>query len=125
MATFQSLGVGSGMDLGSLVTQLVAAERAPKQTQITTQQSQVAVQISAMGTPRSRLKRKQSSYSGAAAVPRPFQPRSLSRTSPQRVATTSKRRGARVREIGVARTPRVVLSTKSRGLPKKFLFLGK
>lgn len=69
MATFQSLGVGSGMDLGSLVTQLVAAERAPKQTQITTQQSQVAVQISAMGTLKGALSSFQSALSPLKLAP--------------------------------------------------------
>ena len=69
MATFQSLGVGSGMDLGSLVTQLVAAERAPKQTQITTQQSQVAVQISAMGSLKGVLSSLQSALSPLKLAP--------------------------------------------------------
>ncbi len=55
MATLQSLGVGSGMDIASLVTELVAAERAPKQQQITKQQSTVAVQLSAMGTLKGAL----------------------------------------------------------------------
>ena len=55
MATFSSLGIGSNMDLGALVAQLVAAERAPKQTQITTQQSQVAVEISALGSLKGAL----------------------------------------------------------------------
>ncbi len=69
MATFQSLGVGSGMDLASLVTQLVAAERAPKQTQITTQQSQVAVQISAMGSLKGALSSLQSTLSPLKLAP--------------------------------------------------------
>lgn len=69
MATFQSLGVGSGMELGSLVTQLVAAERAPKQTQITQQQSQVAVQISAMGTLKGALSSLQSALSPLKLAP--------------------------------------------------------
>jgi flagellar hook-associated protein 2 len=55
MATLQSLGIGSGLDVASLVSQLVAAERAPKQQQITSQQSKVAVQISAMGTLKGAL----------------------------------------------------------------------
>ncbi len=63
MATFQSLGVGSGMDLSSLVSQLVAAERAPKQQQITRQQSQVAVELSAVGTLKGALSSFQSSLS--------------------------------------------------------------
>lgn len=64
MATFQSLGVGSGMDLTSLVSQLVAAERAPKQGQITAQQSKVAVELSAIGTFKGAL----SGFQSAAAA---------------------------------------------------------
>ena len=72
-----------------------------------------SAQISRIGAPLARLNRRQSSYSGMAPMTRPSQPRSLSRTSPQRVVTTSNRRGARVRLMGVARTPMVVLSTNS------------
>jgi flagellar hook-associated protein 2 len=61
MATLQSLGIGSGLDIASLVSQLVAAERAPKEQQITNQQSKVAVQISAMGTLKGALSALQSS----------------------------------------------------------------
>ncbi|MFO7305999.1 MAG: flagellar filament capping protein FliD [Gammaproteobacteria bacterium] len=64
MATFQSLGVGSGLDLTALVSQLVAAERAPKQRQITTQQSRVAVELSAVGTFKGAL----SAFHGAVSA---------------------------------------------------------
>lgn len=50
MATISSLGVGSGLDIASLVSQLVAAERAPAQNRISTSQSQINVQLSAIGT---------------------------------------------------------------------------
>lgn len=50
MATISSLGVGSGLDIASLVSQLVAAERAPMQTRISTAQSRANLQLSAIGT---------------------------------------------------------------------------
>jgi flagellar hook-associated protein 2 len=55
MATLQSTGLGSGLDVRSLVAQLVAAERAPKQNQITKQQTEVATKISAMGSLKGAL----------------------------------------------------------------------
>ena len=55
MATLQSTGIGSGLDVNGLVTQLVAAERAPKQNQIIKQQTQVAARISAMGSLKGAL----------------------------------------------------------------------
>ncbi|MES0874450.1 flagellar filament capping protein FliD [Sinimarinibacterium thermocellulolyticum] len=50
MANLSSLGVGSGLDIASLVSQLVAAERAPAQTRLSTAQSRINVQLSAIGT---------------------------------------------------------------------------
>jgi flagellar hook-associated protein 2 len=50
MATISSLGVGSGLDVASLVSQLVAAERAPAQSRISTAQSRANLQLSAIGT---------------------------------------------------------------------------
>jgi flagellar hook-associated protein 2 len=50
MATISSLGVGSGLDIASLVSQLVAAERAPAQGRISTAQSRANLQLSAIGT---------------------------------------------------------------------------
>ena len=50
MASISSLGVGSGLDIASLVSQLVAAERAPTQNRIDTSQSRINVQLSAIGT---------------------------------------------------------------------------
>lgn len=55
MATLQSTGIGSGLDVNGIVTQLVAADRAPKQNQITKQQTQVATKISAMGNLKGAL----------------------------------------------------------------------
>src|SRR6185295_2133788 len=55
MATLASPGVGSGLDINGLVTQLVAAERAPQQAQITRQQSSVVTEISALGSLKGAL----------------------------------------------------------------------
>ena len=92
----------------------VAAEAAPchRWPAKTSPRRLASAQISRIGAPLTRLNCRQSSYSGMAPMTRPSQPRSLSRTSPQRVVTVSNRRGARVRLTGVARTPMVVLSTK-------------
>ncbi|HEU4602422.1 MAG TPA: flagellar filament capping protein FliD [Steroidobacteraceae bacterium] len=55
MATLQSTGIGSGLDVNGLVTQLVNAEKTPKTQQITKQQTTVATQISAMGSLKGAL----------------------------------------------------------------------
>ncbi len=55
MASSTVSGVGSGIDTQSIVKALVAAEKAPKQTQITTQQTQTTTQLSALGTVKGAL----------------------------------------------------------------------
>lgn len=50
LGLIQSLGIGSGLDVQSLVKQLVAADRAPLEARITRQASSVATTLSAMGT---------------------------------------------------------------------------
>ncbi|MFI4959312.1 MAG: flagellar filament capping protein FliD [Lysobacterales bacterium] len=44
-----SMGVGSGLDVASLVSQLVAAKKAPQQNQITNQAADANTQLSALG----------------------------------------------------------------------------
>jgi flagellar hook-associated protein 2 len=44
-----SLGVGSGLDVATLVDQLVAARKAPRQNQITDQANSANTQLSALG----------------------------------------------------------------------------
>lgn len=48
MATISSLGVGSGMDINSLVSELVAAERAPREQRITRQESRLTTEFTAL-----------------------------------------------------------------------------
>jgi flagellar hook-associated protein 2 len=55
MAGISSLGVGSGLDLGSLVRQLVAAERAPAEGRLNRTESKMQAQISALGQVKSSL----------------------------------------------------------------------
>lgn len=56
----QALGIGSGLDIQSLVTQLVAAEGAPAQNRITRKSQDVGTQISALGTLKGALSSFQS-----------------------------------------------------------------
>ncbi len=49
MAGIQAGGVGSGLDINALVSQLVAAERAPLDARITRRESALTVEISALG----------------------------------------------------------------------------
>src|SRR3546814_4766568 len=55
MAGISVSGIGSGLDINGLVTQLVAVERAPAQNQIDTQRSRVQSKISALGSLNSAL----------------------------------------------------------------------
>lgn len=53
--TITNAGVGSGLDLETLISNLVSAERAPTQTRLTQQQSTLTAQLSAVGTFKSVL----------------------------------------------------------------------
>jgi flagellar hook-associated protein 2 len=53
--SIQSLGVGSGLDLEGLVTQLLEAERAPKTQRLDAREEQNEAEISALGQLKSRL----------------------------------------------------------------------
>lgn len=68
MATISSPGVGSGLDVNSIVTQLVAAERAPEQQRLTRQQSTIDTQVSAIGTLKGAMSSLQSSLSSIKTV---------------------------------------------------------
>ena len=57
----QSLGVGSGLDIRTLVTQLVGADRAPVEARLTRQSQHLATQFSALGT----LKGAMAAFQGA------------------------------------------------------------
>lgn len=55
MATISSLGVGSGLDINSLVKQLVAAERAPKESRLTRDDAKLTAEFSALATLKGAL----------------------------------------------------------------------
>lgn len=61
--TIQSAGVGSGLDVNSIVSQLVSAAQTPQQTIITNQQNATNTKISALGSLSSLLGTLQSSIS--------------------------------------------------------------
>ena len=50
MSTISSTGIGSGLDIDSLVSKLVAAERSAGQTRIDTKKGKLTEQFSAMAT---------------------------------------------------------------------------
>ena len=64
MATISSLGVGSGLDLGSLVSSLIEAERAPGANRIAFKEQRFTTELSAFGLLRSSLSQFQTSLSG-------------------------------------------------------------
>jgi flagellar hook-associated protein 2 len=64
MAAISSLGVGSGLDLGSLVNNLLEAERAPVANRLAAKQQNLTTELSAFGLLRSSLSQFQSSVSG-------------------------------------------------------------
>lgn len=65
MAGMSASGLGgSGLDVNSLVAQLVAAERAPMQQRISRVESEISTKLSALGTVRSALSSLQSTLSG-------------------------------------------------------------
>lgn len=49
MASISSLGIGSGLDVAGIVTQLVSAERAPTQTRLDQREAQALSKLSALG----------------------------------------------------------------------------
>ena len=64
MATISSLGVGSGLDIGSIVSQLLQAEAAPKTARYDRREVEYQTELTALGNLKSALSGFQSSYSG-------------------------------------------------------------
>jgi len=61
--TLTSAGVGSGLDIESLISKLVTAERAPTEIRLATKQKSISTQISAVATFKSALSNLQSKLS--------------------------------------------------------------
>lgn len=55
MASISSTGIGSGLDVAGIVSQLVAAERAPTQTRLDQREAQALSRLSALGTVKGAL----------------------------------------------------------------------
>jgi len=55
MASISSLGIGSGLDLSSIVSGLVAAERTPVENRLDAQDQSISTELSAFGVLRSSL----------------------------------------------------------------------
>ncbi len=64
----QSLGIGSGLDVQSLVTQLVAADRAPLEARLTRQASSIATSLSAMGSLKGAISTFQSALTPLSTI---------------------------------------------------------
>ncbi len=64
MATISSTGVGSGLDVNSLVSQLVAAERSPVDKRLTSTDVKLTTQVTAMASLKGALAALQSAANG-------------------------------------------------------------
>ncbi len=64
MAGISSLGIGSGLDLGGLVENLLNAERAPVQNSLDRQQNRLTTELSGVGIFRGAISSFQSSLNG-------------------------------------------------------------
>src|SRR5688572_22838824 len=64
MASIQSLGIGSGLLTSELLDDLIAAERAPAENRLNTQQAVTEAKISAYGEMRSTLAALEASLQG-------------------------------------------------------------
>ena len=60
MPTIQSLGIGSGLDIDSIVTALVDAEKVPQETKLENEQTEINTKISELGIVKSNLSDLQS-----------------------------------------------------------------
>jgi flagellar hook-associated protein 2 len=63
MASITSSGIGSGLDVGSLVAQLVAAERAPEESRLARMDVKLTTELTALGQLKGALSTFQSSLS--------------------------------------------------------------
>ncbi len=87
MATLQTSGVGSGLDINSIVDQLVAAERAPRDAQITRRESKATLQLSALGSLKGALSAFKTSLEGLRSA-NGFNPLKASSSDAETVSAT-------------------------------------
>ncbi len=89
MASISSLGIGSGLDLSSLVTNLISAERSPVDSQLNRQESTLSTDLSGVGLMRGALSGFQSSLSSLSDSEN-FTNRSISNSNSGAVSATVK-----------------------------------
>lgn len=77
MAGISSLGVGSGLDISTLLTRLMDAERTPTEVRLNSKEARLQAQLSAMGSVKSALSEFQSGFSSLRKL-ETFQARTVS-----------------------------------------------
>lgn len=88
MAGIQANGIGSGLDINSLVSQLVAAEARPLQQRITRHEIAVTTKVSALGTLKGALSAFESALEPLKSV-EVFQARSATAADPKIFTATA------------------------------------
>src|ERR1700741_129974 len=88
MAGLSSPGIGSGLDINGLVEKLVAAERAPRQAQITRAQTSTVTTISALGTLKGALGSFQTALTQLSSIDT-FSSRSATSSDPEVFTATA------------------------------------
>jgi len=68
MASITSPGIGSGLDINALVSQLVEAEKTPQTTRLDTKEAELTARLSAFGTLKGALSSLQTSLSGLTSL---------------------------------------------------------
>lgn len=81
-------GIGSGIDIDSIVKSMVAAERAPKETQLANLEKKTTTQITAIGALKSAISDFQTALGGL-NKPELFQARSATSSKSDQVAVTA------------------------------------
>jgi flagellar hook-associated protein 2 len=81
-------GIGSGIDIDSIVASMVAAERAPKETQLATLEKKTTTQITAIGALKGAISDFQTAL-GALNKPELFQARSATSSKSDLVGVTA------------------------------------
>jgi len=85
------VGIGSGINIGSIVSSMVAAERAPKATQLANLEKKTTTQITAVGAMKSAISEFQAAL-GSLNKADLFQARSASSNKPDLVGVTASTR---------------------------------
>ncbi|WP_313278894.1 flagellar filament capping protein FliD [Stutzerimonas balearica] len=118
-------GIGSGIDIDSIVASMVAAERAPKETQLATLEKKTTTQITAIGALKGAISDFQTAL-GALNKPELFQARSATSSKSDLVgvtATTTAGAGSYQLEVkSLASSSKVALQpfTNTAGAPATF-----